>query len=260
MNSLDDQTADSKGVVRYYLENESDTDLGFALEKITVNGMPMFYAKTYTLYSDNGDILIPATSLEAFGIDRVDELQFVVHGESVDDREAFWDAIDSGDYFENKDEEVYDTVTVHPTGMTDEEINEAISVTEKDCAAYVSGDGFVLGVLKEVNMSNPYGSLTVYFENRTSEELYLTWEDITVNGKKFVYQDDPEETSGRQVTLRLPPDTRGYMPVLSRYELETSGIDDNIKELVCSVYHKEHPAQGNQFASYSEKINCSFSD
>ena len=206
------------------------------------------------------NLFIPMTTLEKLGIERVEELQFVVSGRSVEDDEAMVAAFEKDDYFyEEKDETIYDTVAIHPTGMTDEEISEAISVSEKDCAAYVSGDGFVMGVLKEVNMDNPYGSLTVYFENRTSEELYLTWEDITVNGKQFAYQDDdPEESSGRQVTLRLPPDTRGYIPVLSRYELEKSGIDDNIKELACSVYHKEHPAQGNQFASYSEKMNCSF--
>ena len=53
---------------------------------------------------------------------------------------------------------------------------------------------------------------------------------------------------------------KGFVPVLSRNELEKNGIKDGIKELDCTVYHKEHPAQGNQFASYSEKIDCSFSD
>ena len=186
----------------------------------------------------------------------------MVYGRAVEDYKAQSAAYEKGDYFyEEKDEKIYDTVTVYPTGMTDDEISEAISVTEKDCAAYVSGDGFTMGVLKEVNMDNSYGTLTVYFENRTNEELYLTWEEITVNGKRYVYQDDDlDESSGRQVTLSLPPDTRGYMPVLSRDDLGKSGIEGDVKELVCSVYHKEHPAQGSQFASYSEKITCSFSD
>ena len=208
------------------------------------------------------DIAIPVSSLEAFGIDRVDELQFVVSGRSVDDKEAMRAAYDKGDYFyEEKDGKIYDTVTVHPTGMTDEEINESISVAEKDCAAYIEGDGFTMGILKGVWKDNPYGTLMVYFDNQTNEELYLTWEDISVNGKTLSRRDDfLEKTYPDQVTLRLKPDMKGFVPVLSRNELEKNGITDGIKELDCTVYHKEHPAQGNQFASYSEKIDCSFSD
>ena len=432
--SLDDQAADSKGVVDYYLENKSDKDLGFVLEKITVNGIPMFQEYTYYTsdsereaskkaisnleehrripagticladmltakdLADNGvgqisdlkavlkvedeeykeiesreiscqfqdaassnagtasssspsesagpyiteavkagesdlyklsvtgydqnalvfivhcemenkadkayeydfytfdweinrhfieddheefygpdidnsveveagktaacDIAIPVSSLEAFGIDRVDELQFVVSGRSVDDKEAMRAAYDKGDYFyEEKDGKIYDTVTVHPTGMTDEEINESISVAEKDCAVYIEGDGFTMGILKDTLKTNPYGTLMVYFDNQTNEELYLTWEDISVNGKTLSHRDDfLEKTYPDQVTLRLKPDMKGFVPVLSRNELEKNGITDGIKELDCTVYHKEHPAQGNQFASYSEKIDCSFSD
>ena len=207
------------------------------------------------------DIAIPASSLEAFGIDRVDELQFVVSGRSVDDKEAMEAAYDKGDYFyEEKDGKIYDTVTVHPTGMTDEEINESISVAEKDCAVYIEGDGFTMGILKDTLKTNPYGTLMVYFDNQTNEELYLTWEDISVNGKTLSHRDDfLEKTYPDQVTLRLKPDMKGFVPVLSRNELEKNGIKDGIKELDCTVYHKEHPAQGNQFASYSEKIDCSFS-
>ena len=208
------------------------------------------------------DIVIPATSLEAFGIDRVDELQFVVSGRSVEDEEAMWAAFDKGDYFfEEEDGKIYDTVTVHPTGMTDEEIDNSIEVSEKDCAAYVDGDGFSMGILKDVRKNNSYGALTVYFENRTSEELCLTLEEVTINGSPFVYNsDDPAEASSRQITLRLPPDTKGYMPVLSGHELEENGIDGGVREFACTVYHKEHPSQGNQFASFAEKITCSFSD
>lgn len=208
------------------------------------------------------DLMIPATTLEKLGIDRVDELQFVVYGRSVEDYKAQSAAYEKGDYFyEEKDEKIYDTVTVYPTGMTDDEISEAISVTEKDCAAYVSGDGFTMGVLKEVNMGNSYGALTVYFENRTNEELYLTWEEITVNGNPLEhYSELSGHMDSEQVTLRLQPNAKGFQSVLSRDELKENGIDGDIKDLACSVYHKEHPAQGSQFASYSEKITCSFSD
>ena len=208
------------------------------------------------------DISIPATSLEAFGIDRVDELQFVVSGRSVEDREAMRAAHDEGDYFyEEKDKTIYDTITVHPTGMTDEEINESVSVTEQDCVVYIDGDGFTMGILKDARKDNPYGTLMVYFDNQTNEELYLTWEDVSVNGKLLSYYDEfVGKTYPKQVTLNLKPNTKGFMPVLSRGELKKSGITGDVKELVCTVYHKEHPAQGNQFASYSEKIDCRFSE
>lgn len=208
------------------------------------------------------DIVIPGPSLEAFDIDRVDELQFVVSGRSVEDEEAMLAAFDEGNYFfEEKDGRIYDTVTVHPTGMTDEEVNESISVTEKDCAAYVDGDGFSMGILKDVRKNNPYGALSVYFENRTNEELVLTLEEVTINGAPFVYNtDDPAEAPSRQITLRLPPGTKGYMPVLSRHELEENEVNGGVKEFACTLYHKEHPSQGNQFASFAEKITCSFSD
>ena len=53
--SFDDQAADSKGVVDYYLENKSDKDLGFVLEKNTVNGIPMFQEDTYYTSDSEGE-------------------------------------------------------------------------------------------------------------------------------------------------------------------------------------------------------------
>ena len=53
--SLDDQASDSKGVIDYYVENKSDKELDFVLEKLKVNGIPMFQEYTYYTSDSEGE-------------------------------------------------------------------------------------------------------------------------------------------------------------------------------------------------------------
>ena len=160
--------------------------------------------------------------------------------------------------YEDKDERLeVKTVTVYPTGKTEEEINDAVSVKEEDCAAFVSTENFVLGITKKINRNNTDGVIMAYFENKTDQELFLQLDEISVNGTQLISEfegiSDPKKE-----TLKLPPLAKGFMPLISPALLEKQEITEDISKLECTVYHKEHPAQGNQFAHYSETISCDF--
>ena len=205
------------------------------------------------------ELTIPAAALENYEIEVVDRASFSISGGSVDDTNAASAAYREGNFdYEDKDERLeVKTVTVYPTGKTEEEINDAVSVKEEDCAAFVSTDNFVLGITKKINRNNTDGVIMAYFENKTDQELFLQLDEISVNGTQLISEFEGISEPKKE-TLKLPPLTKGFMPLISPALLEKQEITEDISKMECTVYHKENPAQGNQFAHYSETISCDF--
>ena len=106
-------------------------------------------------------------------------------------------------------------------------------------------------------MNNTDGVIMAYFENKTDQELFLQLDEISVNGTQLISEFEGISDTKKE-TLELPPLAKGFMPLISPALLEKQEITEDISKLECTVYHKEHPAQGNQFAYYSETISCDF--
>lgn len=203
------------------------------------------------------ELTIPSSVLDQFGITAVDRLTFFIKGSPVDDQNAMSEADNEGEHKdEEKDEVIKATqVTVWPTGKTKEDIVGSVVVDKEDCTAYVSTDSFELGILKKINMDNPFGVVTAYFENRTDQELYLVLDGIVVNGTQLKKSGDTYPTTE---ILQLPPGEKGFEQIISPDDLEKAGISENVTKLECTVYHKKFAAQKNEYAYYSERISCDF--
>lgn len=152
-------------------ENKTDIDLMFSWNNVSVNGymVDTFWATEVAAgKKSNTEINISDKALEKCNISSIDEIVFMLR------------VYDSNDWFADK--LVNDEFIVYPTGL------DASSVVypERNSTAteqIIADNESCVFIIERAENDPIWGyTLICYLENKTSEPLMFTWENVSVNG------------------------------------------------------------------------------
>ena len=154
-------------------ENKTDKKLHFSADSLIVNGWSVGgYLGTEVSAGGHevSTLDIWASDMENIGLENPDQ---VVMNVRVADEDGWWDDI----YL------IDESYTFYPTGLTEEQI----VVPERRAGANekVLVDNDVLSfIILEGETDATWGSFEIhaYLENKSDKDLYISWEDVTVNG------------------------------------------------------------------------------
>ena len=156
-------------------ENKTDKKLTFAADSLVVNGWSVggyLGAEVEAGESEVGTLDIWASDMKNIGLENPDQ---VVMNFRLYDEEGWMDDT----YLMN---EIY---TIYPTGLTEDQIVVPERRTGENEVTVVDNDIFTFVIL-EGETDETWGSFEIhaYVENKSDKPLYISWEDVTVNGKE----------------------------------------------------------------------------
>lgn len=152
-------------------ENLTDRAMIFSWSNVSVCGFmydPMWAEEVPGNQTVETVIGIDTYALEQMGIESVDQITFTL---TVQDSEEFMNAPAVNEVF-----------SIYPTGKTEDQVvypayvptAEQIKITDAPITFIISGTDDELA---------DYYTLNVYISNPTEQNLLISWEDVTVNGK-----------------------------------------------------------------------------
>ncbi len=165
---------DTKNIWGYtlkaFIENKTDKDVTVSVDNVSVDGYmcdPFWATNVAAGKKTNSDI--SWTNLESSGLSGINNLEFTLR--VTDD--SSWDTILEENYSVTIDKNAK-----APQGVNFSGFNE-ITVEDNDT---------LLFKVINVNPDGDWGyTLNVYIENRTDANVYVSWDDVSVNG----YMCDP---------------------------------------------------------------------
>lgn len=166
--------ADEWGNVTFSVlcENKTDKDLTFRMEHLVVNGWYVggsLYQDVEAGKSAVGDLDIWASDLEMVGIENPDRVtaQMQVYNE-----DEWWDDI----------YRVNEPVTFYPTELSDAEITVPARPSASGETVLADNDVFTMVLVDHGEGDWGGFSIRAYIKNKTGKDIYVDWEDVSMNG------------------------------------------------------------------------------
>jgi hypothetical protein len=192
--------------IKVYCENKTDIDLMFSWDNVSVNGYmidPFWASEIAAGRKSNTEISFSDSALERCNISSVDEIVFTLN------------AYDTNDWLADK--LVKDEFIIYPTGLNADTVvyperpstaTEQIIVDNESCAFIIEG----------AENDSIWGyTLNCYIDNKSSEPLMFSWDNVSVNG----FMIDPFWSKSVQ------PGKRSYSDIsFSTSRFEENGISD----------------------------------
>ena len=151
----------------------SDQALMFSVDDVSVNGYmadPFWATSVPAGKKENSELNFPATTLDQYGINTLDEVTFKlsVHEDDDDD----W----------SPDQYVDEFFTVYPTGKSAEEIVIPQMPSDGKETVVVDNDKIKFVILQTYKDEIWGYTVSAYLENKTDKTLMYSWDDVSVNG------------------------------------------------------------------------------
>jgi hypothetical protein len=206
--------------LKVYCENKTDKDLMFSWDKVSVNGYmidPFWASEIAAGRRSNTEISFFDNALERCNITSVDEIVFTLK------------AYDSNDWL--ADRLVNEEFIIYPTGLDANSVvyserqpttTEQIIVDNESC----------IFIIESEETDSIWGyTLNCYIENKTSEPLMFSWDNVSVNG----FMIDPFWSNSVQ------PGKRSYSDISflsSRFEENSISVVEEI-EFELRIYNSD---------------------
>jgi hypothetical protein len=157
--------------LKVFCENKTDKDLMFSWDNVSVNGYmidPFWATEIAAGRKSNTEISFSDSALERANISSVDEIVFKLR------------VYDSNDW--QADNFVNDEFIIYPTGMDSSLVVYPLR-NATDTERVIVDNESITFIIEGVTNDPIWGyTLNCYLENKTSEPLMFSWDNVSVNG------------------------------------------------------------------------------